>query len=173
MSTSRPLCLLRLLLLPLIALASTGCTLIANTPPGTPLAEVQRRHGAPAHICPQPDASLRVIWSQQPNGQYAWAARVGADGRVQAIEPVLTDEAFQRLRSGQTTDQLRCAYGPPAIIGSVGWGQRQTVWSYRYREAKSWNSLMHIYLDADGKVERFHPGPDPKFEEDRLLGGLF
>jgi len=151
----------------------TGCTLIANTPPGTPLAEMQRRHGAPAHVCMQPDGSQRVIWSQQPNGQYAWAARVGADGRVESVETVLTDEAFQRLRPGLTTDELRCIYGPPAIIGSIGWGQRQTVWSYRYREAKSWNSLMHIYLDTDGKVERFHPGPDPMFDADRLLGGLF
>jgi len=154
----------------------TGCTLIANTPPGTPLAEVQRRHGAPAHVCPQPDGSdgsQRLIWSQQPNGQYAWAARVGANGRIQAIEPVLTDEAFQRLRPGLTPEELRCTYGPPALISSVGWGKRQTVWSYRYREAKSWNSLMHIYLDTDGKVERFHPGPDPMFEADRLSGGLF
>jgi len=160
----------------LVALAATlvlltGCTLIANTPPGTPLAEVQRRHGAPAYVCPQPgssDGSRRVIWSQQPNGQHAWAVSVGADGRVESAEAVLTDDAFQRLHPGLTIGELRCAYGPPAIISTVGWGQRQTVWSYRYREARVWNSLMHIYLDADGKVERFHPGPDPKFEEDRF-----
>jgi len=149
----------------------TGCTLIANTPPGTTLTEMQRRHGPPAHICADPgspDTNQRAIWSQQPKGQHAWAARVNADGRVTTVEPVLTDQAFQRLRPGLTPEDLRCTYGPPALINVVGWGNRQTVWSYRYREAKSWNSLMHIYFNADGKVARFEPGPDPMFEEDGL-----
>jgi len=168
------MCIPRLLLAALASLAVlSGCTLIANTPPGTALSDVQRRHGPPAHVCTQPDGSQRAIWSQQPNGQHAWAASVDAAGQVQAVEAVLTDEAFQRLRPGITTDELRCTYGPPARISVVGWGQRPTVWSYRYREAKAWNSLMHIYLDADGKVERFHPGPDPMFEEERGLSGMF
>jgi len=176
MSTSR--LLLPRLSLPLIAtlVLSTGCTLIANTPPDTLFTDMQRRHGPPAHVCADPDhrnTSQRAIWSQQPAGQHAWAARVDADGRIIAVEPALTDEAFQRLRSGMTPDELRCHYGPPAVISTVGWRTHQTVWSYRYREARSWDSLMHIYFDANGKVARFHPGPDPAFEEDGLWGAMF
>jgi len=174
---STPRLLLPRLSLPLIAtlVLSTGCTLIANTPSGALFTDMQRRHGPPTHVCPGPDslgASQRAIWSQHPAGQHAWAARVDADGSITAVEPVLTDEAFQRLRPGLTPDELRCAYGPPALISVVGWSKRQTVWSYRYREAKSWNSLMHIYLDTDDKVARFEPGPDPMFEEG-WFGGRF
>lgn len=160
---------------PLLALAAlAGCTTMADTPAGTPLSEVERRYGMPNHTCPLPDGGQRVIWSQQPYGQYAWGTDVTPDGRVGPIDSILTDEYFRRMRTGTwTTAQLLCTFGPPALTNTVGLGeQRHEVWSYRYREAKAWNSLMHIYLDEAGRVVRFHPGPDPLFDEDRWFGGF-
>jgi len=168
----------------LIALVVSGCTTLGDVAPGTPLAEVEERYGHPSYICPQADADAnanatndgtqRLIWSRQPNGQAAWAVTVTPDGRIRTIEAVLTDAAFQRLHAGMTVEQLRCTFGPPAIIATLGRGEtRRTIWSYRYREAGVWNSLMHVYLDDHNQVERFHSGPDPMFEEDRRFGGLF
>jgi len=150
-----------------------GCTTLNDIAPGTPLAEVQARFGRPVYACPLPEAGRRVIWSQQPSGQHAWAATVDANARVQAIEAILTDASFRRLRLGMDSDALRCTFGPPAIITQAGLGeQRRVVWSYRYRQAQTWNALMHVYLDHDARVTRFHPGPDPLFEDGPWFEGM-
>jgi len=152
---------------PVLASATlVGCAAMTAIAPGTPLAELESHYGRPVHACPKPDGGQRLIWSQQPAGQHAWAAEISADAQVQRIEAILTDESFERLYVGMSTDALRCTFGPPALTGQAGLGKLQrNVWSYRYRESKAWNSLMHVYLDEAGRVERFHPGPDPLHEE--------
>ncbi len=143
-----------------------ACSSMQDIPPGTSLAEVQARHGAPTVECPLPDGAQRMVWSTQPMGQFAWATRVSPDGTVGPMEQVLTDQAFEQVKAGTwTRETLQCAFGPPAEIAVIGLpGSRQLVWSYRYRQSKVWNSLMHIYLSDEGKVLRMHPGPDPLFD---------
>ncbi|WP_459617448.1 hypothetical protein [Bordetella sp. 2513F-2] len=154
----------------LIALAS-GCTTMVQTPPGTPWTEVQAHWGAPNFTCQRPDGTRRLVWTQQPMGQYAWGTDVAPDGRIVRMEALLTDEHFRRLGAGTwTADQVRCEFGPPARIDEVGMPSvREVVWAYRYREAGAWNSLMYVYMGRDGRqVTRFHPGPDPMFDDDRF-----
>src|SRR3546814_1767866 len=47
-----------------------ACANMANTPPGTPLAQVEAQFGRPNFSCPAENGGQRLIWSQQPNGQY-------------------------------------------------------------------------------------------------------
>lgn len=143
-----------------------ACTSMHDIPPGTPLSEVQARYGAPTVDCPGSGGTRSLIWSTQPMGQYAWASQVGGDGKLGAVEQILTDAAFRQVKVGVwNEEQLVCAFGPPAEKSLVGLpGSRQTVWSYRYREAGAWNSLMHVYLSDAGVVQNLHPGPDPMYE---------
>lgn len=144
----------------------SACANMQDIPPGTSLAEVQARHGSPTIECPLPDGSRSMVWSTQPMGQFAWATRAAPDGTVGAVEQILTDAAFNKVETGVwTTEQLRCTFGPPADISTVGMPSvRETVWSYRYRQDGVWNSLMHVYVSDDGIVTRLHPGPDPLYE---------
>lgn len=148
-----------------------ACSSMKDIPPGTPLTDVQSRHGAPSVSCPLPDGSKQVVWSSQPMGHYAWATRVSPDGRTGTIEQVLTDKAFAQVEvKVWTAEQLRCTFGPPADITTVGLPSvRQTVWSYRYMEAGVWHSLMYFYLSDDGVVQRMHKGPDPLYEPDWIF----
>jgi hypothetical protein len=41
------------------------------------------------------------------------------------------------------------------------------VWSYRYKEAGVWNSMMHVHFDEAGIVRLMQNGPDPMYEEKR------
>lgn len=160
---------MRLGLIAASTIALAGCANIAATPPNTPLSQVQAEFGAPTLSCTSREGKPRVIWSQQPFGQYAWASNLSADGRVERIEPILTDEHFKVLATGDwTPEQVRCEFGPPADIGSVGLPSvRQVVWSYRYRQDHVWNSLMFVYFGRDGvRVTQFHPGPDPMYDAD-------
>jgi hypothetical protein len=162
----------RAALISLAGFALAGCANLATIPPGTPLAQVESRFGAPTLQCTDRQGHTRVIWSQQPLGQTAWGATVNAQGQVGAIEPVLTDEHFQVLKQGTwTPDEVRCEFGPPAIIDTVGLPSvRQIVWSYRYRQDHVWNSLMYVYFGQDGRqVTKFHPGPDPMYDRDRMF----
>ena len=68
-----------------------------------------------------------------------------------------------------TAQQVQCEFGPPADISGVGLPSvRETVWAYRYKQSGVWNSPMYVYMGRDGNlVTRFHPGPDPIYDEDR------
>jgi hypothetical protein len=148
-----------------------GCANMADTPPGTSLSQVESKYGAPTYSCTDDHGAQRLVWSQQPMGQYAWGTRVDQAGHTDRIEPLLTDQHFQLLAKGSwTPDQVRCEFGPPAQIERVGLpSSSQIVWSYRYRQSGAWNSLMYVYFGADGsRVTRFHPGPDPMYDRDNF-----
>jgi len=156
-----------------IGLAGLGActTMVQNLPPGTPLATAESQYGQPNFTCTRPDGTQRAIWSQQPMGQYAWGTDITPDGRIAQMEALLTDAHFKRLGDGEwSADRVRCEFGPPARIDQVGIPSvRQVVWAYRYRQEGVWNSLMYVYLGRNGeRVTRFHPGPDPMYDEDRF-----
>ncbi len=152
-----------------------ACANMADMPPGTPLYQVEAKYGRPNYSCAGENGRQRLIWSMQPMGQYAWGTNVDTAGNTDRIEPLLTDEHFRVLATGTwTPDQVRCEFGPPAIIDTVGLpSSTQIVWSYRYRQSHAWNSLMYVYFGTDGeKVTRFHPGPDPMYDPDRFGFGF-
>ncbi len=147
-----------------------GCSSMSDTPPGTPVGQVLEKYGEPTIVCPDADGGRRMVWSTQPAGQRAWGTHVDAQGRVGAVQEVLTDEAFRRLSDGRwTPEQVRCEFGPPADISQIGFGSgRQTVWAYRYRQSKAWDALMYVYFGHDGEyVTRFHPGLDFTLDPER------
>lgn len=143
-----------------------ACASMQDIPAGTPISEIQARHGSPTIECTLPDGKTNMIWSTQPMGQYAWSTQVAPDGSSSGVSQILTDAAFRQVEVGSwTTEQLQCTFGPPAEVDAVGLPSvRQTVWSYRYKQSGVWNSLMHIYVSPDGVVQRMHPGPDPLYE---------
>ncbi|ANY17313.1 hypothetical protein [Bordetella pseudohinzii] len=145
-----------------------ACAPMTQVPPGSPYASVVSQYGQPNFSCQLPDGRQRVIWTQQPMGQYAWGTNLTADGRIEQLEALLTDAHFKRLGEGVwSAERVRCEFGPPAEIRETGLPSvRQVVWAYRYRESSVWNSLMYVYMGRDGQqVTRFHPGPDPMYEE--------
>jgi len=155
-----------------IGLGLAGCASITATPPGTPLAQVTAQFGTPTLQCTDRQGHDRVVWSSQPLGQQAWAATIDAQGRVGPIEQILTDEHFQVLKQGTwTAEQVRCEFGPPAIIDTAGLPNvRQIVWSYRYKQDHVWNSLMYVFMGPQGEqVTKYHPGPDPMYDRDRPM----
>lgn len=153
----------------LLGVLMAACTSMSDLPPGTPLHQIEAQYGQPNFSCPGPNGGQRLIWSQQPMGQYAWGTNVDANGNTDRVVSLLTDTHFSLLNSGTwTPERVRCQFGPPAEVSKVGLpSSTSVVWSYRYRQSGAWNSLMHIYFDpATDTVTRFHAGPDPRYERD-------
>ena len=150
----------------LLALMLAGCAgpLFREAPaPGEPLAAVTAKLGQPTSEYPAPDGQM-LEYATGPMGQYTFMARIGADGRLVSYEQVLTGEKFATIKidSAIKDDVLRTV-GRPAERSRVAM-RNYEVWTYRYKEAGVWNSLMHVHFDENGVVRQMLNGPDPMFE---------
>ncbi len=152
------------------ALVSTlllsGCAGMMRTAPsiGDPLGAVVEKFGKPTAVYPWPGGQV-LEYATGPFGQFTFMARMGPDGRLTSFEQVLTGEKFATLKIGTATKQdVLHTLGRPAERSYLDLPKLE-VWSYRYREAGVWNSMMHAHFDRGGVLRMMQNGPDPLFEE--------
>ncbi|WP_223468790.1 hypothetical protein [Massilia soli] len=152
------------------AAALAGCVGMTRTAPvpGDTVADTQAKFGAPTAVYAAPSGQV-MEYATGPMGQYTWMAKVGPDGRLVSFEQVLTGEKFATLKIGKARkeDVLR-TIGRPAETSFLSLPQLE-VWSYRYKEAGVWNSMMHVHFDRSGVLSMMQNGPDPMYEERRFF----
>jgi hypothetical protein len=154
----------------------TGCASYpTSVRVGEPAFEVRARLGAPADAVKRADGE-RLIYPLGPFGQQTYLIEVGADGRVNAVTPALTDARFALIEKGRwDKTQVRQEFGPPAETGAAPLKKHQ-VWSYRYKREGVWDALMHVHFDGNGIVQDYYYTRDPMFEPDEefipLLGRM-
>src|SRR3546814_17950975 len=83
-----------------LAGALGACSNMADTPPGTPISQVEAKFRRPDYSCPLPNDARRLIWTMQPAAKYAWCPHVDAAGDTHRITPLLTNTHFQVLTQG-------------------------------------------------------------------------
>jgi hypothetical protein len=133
--------------------------------PGDTAQVVIGKIGRPNASYPLPDGGQLLEYTGQPMGQFAYMARIGPDGRLVAYEQVLTSEKFATLKIDKATkDDVLRAVGHPAETSRVALHDYE-VWSYRYKEAGVWNSMMHVHFDQNGVVRQMLNGPDPRYDD--------
>lgn len=124
--------------------------------------ELAARFGTPAATRHDPAGDV-LIYSSAPLGQRASAAHLNASGRVTAVEPLLNTEHFATIRVGEWTKRdILTHFGTPAEVSRI---RQYEVWSYRYRENETWDSLFHVMFDRAGVVRQTQNGPDPMYEK--------
>lgn len=159
----------------LSALILSGCAQISSVQSGTPVTQVIKQYGTPDIICPSRDGSKRMVWTQQPEGETAYALHVSKQGTVGAPQQILTDQSFSILGNGEvwTRERVHCEFGPPANITRDDWGDdRQWIWSYRYMRGQGNAEIMYVYLGNDGaRVTKYRSLPDEARNED-IGGGI-
>lgn len=151
-------------------LALGGCASLSGPPllAGDSIATVKLKLGEPtATYSAGPEQLLE--YATGPMGQSTWMAHIGADGRLTLLEQVLTGEKFATIKVGAATheDVLR-TIGRPAEKSYLPLRDFE-VWSYRYKEAGVWNSMMHVHFDRSGVVRMMQNGPDPMYDDRRLF----
>jgi len=140
-----------------------GCATRTPPSPGDPADVVQAKLGAPTAVYAD-GADRSLEYATGPMGQYTWMARLGPDGRLASYEQVLTGEKFATIKIDQATkEQVLHTLGRPAERSRVAMHNYE-VWSYRYKEAGVWNSLMHVHFDQQGVVRQMMNGPDPMYD---------
>lgn len=150
-----------------LAVALAGCAgLVRHTPSlGDPLPVVTAKMGQPTAVYPEPGGGQELEYATGPSGQFTFMAHIGPDGRLSAYEQVLTGEKFATIKVDHATkDDVLRTIGHPAERSTVATHDYE-VWSYRYKEAGVWNSMMHVHFDQNGIVRQMLNGPDPMFED--------
>jgi len=150
----------------LAALSLSACAVFRQPPPlGSPLAAVTEALGQPAASYPEADGGQVLEYRGQPMGQFQHMARMSADGRLVSYVQVLTSENFANVKIDRwTKDDILRNFGRPAETSRVGYKDYE-VWSYRYKEAGVWNSMMHVHFDQQGIVRQMLNGPDPMYDD--------
>ena len=115
---------LSLVLLVVFVASVTGCAQVSSAKPGTPIAQVLKQYGKPAVTCPTKDGGQRMVWTQQPEGETAYAVQVPKSGLIEAPQQVLSTESFNVMSNGEvwTREMVHCQFGPPANITRDGFG---------------------------------------------------
>lgn len=154
-----------LALLVVFVASVTGCAQVSSAKPGTPIAQVLKQYGKPAVTCPTKDGGQRMVWTQQPEGETAYAVQVPKSGLIEAPQQVLSTESFNVMSNGEvwTREMVHCQFGPPANITRDGFGDEEWIWGYRYMAPGDDAQMMYIYLGSTGaSVTRYVSQPDPE-----------
>jgi hypothetical protein len=103
-----------------------------------------------------------VLWFPRlPYGRVSYAARIGKDGRLIAVEQRLTPENLDRLRLGVSRQgDVRDVLGPPQRVDPYPRQQRE-VWTYQAQGIEP--QLMVVQFSSDGVLREAYMFNDPEF----------
>jgi outer membrane protein assembly factor BamE (lipoprotein component of BamABCDE complex) len=144
-----------------------GCASFGNPPiqAGEPEQQVITALGTPTHRY-QDGKDHLLEYMRGPFGQQTYMARIGPDGRLISYEQVLRSDKFASIKVGQATKQdILRTIGAPSETSYLTLPQLE-VWSYPYKEAGVWDSMMHVHFDNAGIVRKMMNGPDPRRDPD-------
>lgn len=146
----------------LIALVISGCAFYPLTlPSGLTESELIARLGQPTHRYRDGEDDI-LEYMHGPWGQTTYMARLGPDHRLKTYRQVLNSETFATLVPRKSTKRdVLLTIGAPSRTAFFTLSKLE-VWSYPYKEAQVWDSIMHVYFDQNGVVQRLENGPDPR-----------
>jgi predicted small lipoprotein YifL len=138
-------------ILALIVFAIAGCASGPALVPGqSTVADVEAKHPAEKRVVGEETV---YYFPELPWGYRSYAARVGADGRLIAVEQRLTEENLKKVVRGKTTgDEVRDLLGPPWEPIHYARMERD-VWTYPMRiPADPTPKWFVVQVAADGIV---------------------
>lgn len=116
--------------------------------------------GRPTGRYAMPGGATRLEFARGPYGKDTYMVDLDAQGRVTGWRDVLTEEEFNRVRRGQTRDELLRQIGRPSERRSGDW-QGGEVWSWRYQTVMGLCQWFQASLDDHGVVSSTGYAIDP------------
>lgn len=146
----------RLLAALLAALVTAGCAGAGNLRPGqSTLTEIEAAMGAPAERR-QVGGETWLYYPSQPFGRKVLVARLGADGRLIAVEQRLSEEYIAKVIPNQSRgDDVLALFGQPFERRAYPRLQRE-AWSWHMQQWGMLPAGLHVQLSADGVVREVY-----------------
>jgi hypothetical protein len=130
------------------------------TPGVSTMAEVEKDMGVPKDKRAGPDGQTILWYPRLPDGRVSYAARIGKDGKLIAIEQRLTRENLESIKPGASENDVRDLLGPPQ---SIQWFERQEVNAWSYNAQGIVQQIYVVEFSKDGTVRRAYRYDDPQF----------
>jgi len=127
---------------------------------GQGMAEVTADLGNPTGRYALPEGATRLEFARGPYGKHTYMVDMDPQGQVTGWKQVLTEENFNQVRRGQTSNDLLLFIGRPSERRSGGW-QGGEVWSYRYETIMGLCQWFQVSLTSAGVVTDGAYGIDP------------
>ena len=125
--------------------------------------EVEAVMGPAAERRPGPGGETVRYYPRQPFGREMFAARIGQDGRLRAIEQRLTEANLARLTPGSSrADDVRDLFGPPYQMDAFPRLERD-VWTYKMYGGGYLPKDLYVQLSRDGVVREVMMVDDPQY----------
>jgi len=147
-----------------LMLALTGCAgysgsgLVAGRSTAD---EVEALMGPAAETRQDPGGETVRYYSRLPYGRQTYAARIGPDGKLLALEQRLTDAHVGKIRPGTSrAEEVRALIGPPYRDETFRNLERE-IWSYKMFSGFSPKDL-YVQLSRDGIVREVILLDDPQ-----------
>lgn len=141
------------LLLATVGFAGCAAVAIVRLAPGTSTeADVRAALGEPARVFKEAGGGRQMAFPQGPEGLETYMAYVSPDGRLVRFEQVLKEEQFDRITTGETTqEELERLIGPPWRTMDFP-NKRQVAWDYVYRDTWNYTVDLSVMFDERGIV---------------------
>ena len=130
------------------------------TPGVSTLAEVEKDMGTPKDRRAGPNGETILWYPRLPDGRVSYAARIGKDGKLIAVEQRLTRANLDSIKPGASEDEVRDLLGPPQTIQ---WFERQDINAWSYNAQGIMPQIYVVEVSKDGKVRRAYRYDDPQF----------
>jgi hypothetical protein len=114
-----------------------------------------RLMGPPAMEWAEADGSRQFAYPRGPAGVHTYMLRFGSDGKLAAMENVLTPSHFGRIQPGMSSDAVARVLGPPTPAWTVYFERRnELVWEWRYCDDGNQLARFDVLFDATTRVVR-------------------
>lgn len=123
-------------------------------------ADVIKYLGQPERIWPEAGGARRFEYDRQPRGVRNYMVTIAADGRMTALNQVLTPANFARVQPGMDAEAVQRLLGSPARKVPYKL-KNQIVWTWRFLEPPSETRGFEVVFDAGLHVLSSAIGPDP------------
>jgi outer membrane protein assembly factor BamE (lipoprotein component of BamABCDE complex) len=121
--------------------------------------DVLKLFGPPAAVRPLPSGK-GLVYPLGPEGAHTLLLRIGADGRYQGRENLLTRENFGRVVAGMSGEDVTALLGPPGRRQAYALKQ-QTAWEWRFLDGME-TRMFVVMFDAAGRVVSTAIEDDPR-----------
>ncbi len=129
-------------------------------------ADVRAQFGTPENVWDEPGGARTLEYNRNPAGQQNYMITIGPDGKMSALRQVLTPSTFEKVRPGQSMEQVRRMLGKPARKSPYPL-KREEAWDWRWLQPPNTSMVFTVWFDPDMRVLRTTTSPDPEAPENR------
>ena len=155
---------MKAILVAVVAIVLSGCASYSGrglAPGQSGAAEVEAVMGPPAERSHSANGETILWFPRFPFGRQSYAARIGADGKLIAIEQRLTPENVARLQPGRTTaKEVHDLLGPPWREDAYPRLARE-IWTYPMMASDPTPKHFYVQFSGDGVVRELYLLDDP------------